>query len=170
MRPSTRWPCLFVCVVSLLMQFVPFRKSDAQRPLSPTETVDRYLAAKEAQRWVEAARYLDLNALQVKRDTMLKYAAEPRRVHHLTPEEFMKQDSSMPRAVAVVSGMERAHESRQRHRSKMPCCYRRISRCMALQRGSRGFRRVLPHGAPGEIATDISLLLQAAQISCSILL
>lgn len=71
----------------------------SNRALTPSEIVDRFLKAQQAEQWSEAASYLDLSAVErIKQREVESYgeAAFPR----WTVEQLMKEDPSMPRAVA----------------------------------------------------------------------
>ena len=82
------------------------------RSLTPSEIVDRFLKAQQAEQWSEAARYLDLDAVdRIRQREVESYSVEnfPR----WTVEQFMKEDPSMPRAVAEyqVQRMDREAKS-----------------------------------------------------------
>jgi hypothetical protein len=69
------------------------------RALSPSEIVDRFLKAQQSEQWSEAASYLDLDALERIRQREVENYGEAR-FPEWTVERFMKEDPSMPRAVA----------------------------------------------------------------------
>ena len=73
----------------------------AQRaPATADETARAFVTAFASERWLDAARLLDLSVLEKSREATLKYARAPRVVHQWTVEELMKVDPEMPRAVA----------------------------------------------------------------------
>jgi hypothetical protein len=69
-------------------------------PLSPAQIVDRFLEAKEGERWSEAVGYLDLRAIDVLRQAAIRIAGDSSDMGPWTIERMMKFDPKMPRAVA----------------------------------------------------------------------
>src|SRR5436190_17902406 len=80
----------------------------ANQPFSPSEIVERFLKAQQAEQWSEAASYLDLDAVErIRRREVENYSSMTR--YPWTVEKLMKDDPSMPRAVAEyqIQRMER---------------------------------------------------------------
>jgi hypothetical protein len=62
---------------------------------------DSFFRATEQERWRDAARLMDLATFGALRDQDVSNMRDAgKRVHHVTPEELMKFDPKMPRAVA----------------------------------------------------------------------
>src|SRR5690348_11738600 len=67
---------------------------------TPAAVVDSFFRATQQQRWRDAARLMDLEAFGDLRDQSVRFMRHPPSVHRITPEEMMKYDPRMPRAVA----------------------------------------------------------------------
>ena len=68
---------------------------------APTAVADSFFRAQEQGRWRDAARLMDLHTFRALRDREVSDVRKARfRAHHVTPEELMRFDPKMPRAVA----------------------------------------------------------------------
>ena len=69
-------------------------------PADPMAVMAAFMDDLAHERWVQAAGYLDLTALEAQRKAQLRFFREPPQPHELTVDEFMRSDPEMPRAVA----------------------------------------------------------------------
>jgi len=67
---------------------------------TPAAVVDSFFRATRQERWRDAARLIDLEAMGDLRDQTVRFMRRPPSVHRITPEEIMKSDPKMPRVVA----------------------------------------------------------------------
>lgn len=84
----------------------------AQQPatiLDPADYMRAFFAAVTEERWIDAAAFVNLERLEQVRRSTMRFRRLPRAVPKMTPEEYMRLDSKMPRAVAEyqVAMMER---------------------------------------------------------------
>jgi hypothetical protein len=88
-------------VYSSLMVAVGFSSAMTQSPAaSPEEVVHQFFKAEDEDRWLDAARLLDLNRFETLRQMTLKGVRTFLPPSRLTPEMIMRTDPEMPRAVA----------------------------------------------------------------------
>lgn len=90
------------CVTSLLLCAATSALGEAQKTnpqLSPTQTVDLFIKAQNAERWGDAADFLDREAIEKIRRRELENT-ESRTRFPWTVEKLMKEDTAMPRVVA----------------------------------------------------------------------
>jgi hypothetical protein len=80
---------------------------------SPEAAMRAFLAALDAQRWHDAAEYLDLPAFERWRREQLEAARKPRTPHRFTAGEMRRGDPGMPLAVAEWQA-RKANESAER--------------------------------------------------------
>lgn len=86
----SRW----VFVVAVLLVAKP---ASAQ---GPEEVVRAFFQAEDDGRWLDAARMMDLQAFEPFRRNMLRGLQMAHSFARMTPEDLMKQEPDMPRAVA----------------------------------------------------------------------
>jgi hypothetical protein len=69
---------------------------------SPADVAREFFAAERDARWLDAARMLDLKSFEAQRAQSVANARRTRDAHpfHLTVDEILRHDPSMPRAVA----------------------------------------------------------------------
>jgi hypothetical protein len=88
-------------VYSSLMVAVGISSVVAQaQAASPEEVARQFFKAEDEDRWLDAARLLDLKRFEILRRMTLKGARTIRAPWRLTPEQMMEMDPEMPRAVA----------------------------------------------------------------------
>jgi hypothetical protein len=80
---------------------VGFSSATSQSPVaSPEEVARQFFKAEDEDRWLDAARLLDLKRFEAFRQRSLKGLRMPRTSWRRTAEELMRSDPEMPRAVA----------------------------------------------------------------------
>jgi len=84
--------------------------ADASTPIS---VVRALFDAAAAGRWVQAAQYLNYLALDENRRQMLERFRHPEPVPTITPEEILRHDPDMPRAVAEYQAMQAEKQVRR---------------------------------------------------------
>lgn len=67
---------------------------------SPADIARQFFSAERDGRWLDAARLLDLKAVEVQRTRSVANARRVQPPFHLTVEQLLRHDPSMPRAVA----------------------------------------------------------------------
>src|SRR3954463_10606216 len=96
-RPAARLLLLALSVSGL-------RTSQAQSSSAapaPTAVADSFFHATEQARWRDAARLMDLETFGALRDQEVRSARKgSRNVYSVTPDQLMKYDPKMPRALA----------------------------------------------------------------------
>jgi hypothetical protein len=84
-----------------LMVAVGFTSAVAQSPASsPEDVVRQFFKAEDENRWLDAARLLDLRRFETIRRRTVNGLRTVRAPSRLTPEAIMQSDPDMPRAVA----------------------------------------------------------------------
>ena len=93
----------------------------ANRALTPSEIVDHFLKAQQAEQWSEAASYLDPEALERIRQREISQYSDAN-FPHWTVEQFMKNDPEMPREVAEYE-LKRMNKLRKSRAMQIPWSY-----------------------------------------------
>jgi hypothetical protein len=103
MIPSMRTHRIGPVVVLLvgLSPMVSAARAQSSPGAAPTAVADSFFRAQEQERWRDAARLMDLHTILALRDEEVSNVRKARfRTHHVTPEQLMRFDPKMPRAVA----------------------------------------------------------------------
>jgi hypothetical protein len=90
----------------------------------PTAVADSFFRATRDARWVDAARFLDLDAVASMRDGRVRNARTPQRDRKITAETILEFDPKMPREVAEYQA--RQHNERVSERDFLLDDYARV--------------------------------------------
>jgi len=99
MIPHMRMQTVVPLATIAMLLAPPLRPCRAQSGGAPAAVVDSFFRAVEQERWYDAARLTDLEALGALRDQAVR-SSRTQRQYHVTPEQLMKSDPAMPRAAA----------------------------------------------------------------------